>query len=279
MTMTNGGQLDLTEPEAALLATTLVSFADDDPSEAEGVVLRTYYRLDTAESAQAKLTAAGVSWPSDLAAAEPQILNVLKDADERFRLRTVAAAWKVAQADGTIDQREMTTLNRIAGALGIALADGAAYADSDLREIDETGSYHDNPPLSVAAQPVAFTADEATFVLAAEVSFADDDPSDAEVAVIREHCGAEVAASAMARMADAGYSYPDDLAVVRGEALRALGAVSRDHQVRSLAVAWATAEADGTVVADELALMRELCEHYVIGLAEVRQYFRATPEG
>lgn len=269
--------LELTQPEAALLVSALVAFADDDPSEEEGVVLRKYYRFETGESAQAKLNSAGHAYPADLRGLEPQILEVLSQAEESFRLRTVAVAWKLAQADGTVDQQEMRTLNRIADGLGIGLADAASYARSGLREIDETEMYHRNAPPSEGAQPIDFTPDEAGFALAALVSFSDDDPSDAEVAVIREYYGREIAQSAMERMKASGYRYPDDLALTKGAVRRALGTVSRDRQVRALAIAWKTAAADGAVVPQEALAVKDFCEHFVIGLAEVKQYFKATP--
>ena len=56
--------LELTAPEAAVALAALVPFCDDDPSEAEGVVLRKYYRFETAESLQEKLSAAGYNYPA-----------------------------------------------------------------------------------------------------------------------------------------------------------------------------------------------------------------------
>jgi len=149
------------EAEAALMLSTLVAFSDDNPSEAEGVILRTYYRHETAEGVQKKLDSAGYLYPRDIRELQPVILEELKKADRTFQLRTIAVSLLLARADGTIAPEEISLLQECAGALGIGLAEAQEYAESGLHEIDETGAYHKNPEPEPARARLALSVAEA----------------------------------------------------------------------------------------------------------------------
>lgn len=259
------------------MLSTLVAFSDDDPSEEEGIILRKYYRHETAESAQEKLETAGYLYPNDLEGLKPTIRQELIKSDTNFQLRTIAVALLLAEADGTIDQSEIALLNEFAGAMEISLADARQFAKTGLQEIDETGMYHKNAPPAAGTDRMDLSVAEATVLLATAVSFADDDPTDAEAAVIREHFAAETVERAMEKMAAAGLRYPDDLALAKPSIMEALDQFNRQNQLKALAVAYKTAAADGTVDSSELVLIQEFCERYVIGMAEVKQFFKASP--
>lgn len=271
-------EISFTEAEAALMLSTLVAFSDDNPSESEGVVLRKYYRHETAESAQNKLEEAGYLYPNDLNDLIPTILEDLKNSDEGFQLRTIAVALLLAEADGSIDGNEIAMLNTFAGELGISLADARIYADTSLKEIDETGKYHVTEAAPEVRETLDLSVAEATVLLAGIISFADDDPSDAEAAVIREHFSETIVASALKKMEEAGYRYPDDLAATAPSISATLDQFNRANQLKALAVAYQTASADGTVDREETKLINDLCERYLIGPAEVKQYFSANPQ-
>lgn len=271
--------IDFTAPEAALLLGALVALADDDPSDAEGVVLRRYYRHETAESAQRKLAAAGFQYPADLAPLEPDLLAALAKADEDFRLRTLAVAYELARADGVVDPAELRVLARLAAQLQSSLADADRLIAQGIPEIDERGDYKRG--LSTPPRPVRVELEWhlAAALLAGLIAFADDDPSEREAAVIREHFGEQRMTRAIAEMEAEGLAYPRDLEQLMPSIIDALDHLKRDCQLWALAVAYATAEADGAVDAAEEAIIRNLCERFFIGYGEVREYFQASPVG
>ena len=270
-------EIQFTEAEAALMLSTLVAFSDDNPSESEGVVLRKYYRHETAENAQTKLEAAGYLYPNDLNDLIPTITEELKKADETFQRRTIAVALLLAEADGQIDANEIAMLNTFAGELGISLADARIFADTALTEIDETGRYHSSKEVSATHDTIDLSLGEATVLLAGIVSFADDDPSEAEAAVIRDHFSESIVAAALKKMEAAGYRYPDDLSDTAPSISATLDQFNRQNQLRALAIAYQTAAADGSVDPEETKPIYDLCERYLIGPAEVKQFFSASP--
>lgn len=269
----------MTQPEAAVALATLVAFSDDDPSEAEGIVLRKYFRYRTAESLQKKLDAHGLRYPSDLSSLEPTVLSVLKEADRPFRLRTLAVALLLAMADDNVNQDEMRALGRYAAALELSLAEVNETAQRGLHEVDETVGEDSvaleiEPPVSVR-----LSSEQAAIALCTMVAFADDEPTDAEAAVIRENFEEDDVRRVRAKVEAEGLSYPADLPRVDSSVRAGLARASRDYQIELLAIAYKTALADGTADASEIALITSYCEQLMIGLGEVKQYFRATPDG
>ena len=268
--------LQFEEPEAALALSTLVAFADDDPSEAEGVVMRKYYLHQTAEAVQKKLDEGGYLYPGDLNATEEFFLPVLREAPAPFRLRTIAVALELARADGRIDQDEMKLLNYYAGALGVSLAEAEAFAASDLRELDESRGYYDLPEVTPAAERIALSEEEAGIALCMMAAFADDDPSEAETGVVREYYSPSDAEGLKRRLEEAGREFPGDVASLKDSILETLGRLGRERQLRALAIARKAASADGRLDPAERQVIRGFCEELVIGEAELRNYFKTS---
>jgi tellurite resistance protein len=276
------GSLDLTAPEAAVALAALVSFSDDEPSEAEGVVLRRFYRYTTAESLQGKLAAAGYKYPTDLPEAEETIVRAIGDAPHEFKVRTLAVAWLLALADGHADQSELRLLCRYAEAMSVSLAEVRHLADSGIHEVDETtedevqaATLHAPAPRPAGTTP-ALNPDAAGVLLACWVGFSDDDPSDAEAAVVREHFGPDLVEGTLQDLTDWGFPYPESLPQFRVSIATALSRLNRDEQTRMLAIALRVAEADGQVKTQEEAILKEYCEELSIGIAELRTYFKTS---
>lgn len=272
--------LEITAPEAAVALAALVSFSDDDPSEAEGVILRKYYRYKTAESLQAKLSAAGYSYPTDLPDAEQTIVRALGSAAPEFRLRSLAVAWLLALADGDVDHNELRLLSRYADAVGVALSDVRSLAESGLTEIDERTEDELHAGVPERGSPRSLpelTADQAGITLVCEVAFADDNPSDAEAAVLRDHYRASDVETFIGMIDASGYPYPEALPDLRPAVLVAMRRLSRDEQLRLLAIARLAAGADGQVIPEEHDILKGYCEEFGLGMAEVEAYFRSDP--
>ena len=271
--------LELSPAEAAVALAALVSFADDDPSEAEGAILRRYYRHATAEQLQRKLDQAGITYPSELPSIEEPMLKSLGESPVDFRTRTIAVAWLLAQADGVVDQAEIKLLAAYATALDVALTQARAMADAGMQEVDET---HDETAASTTTAPIApppsLQVTEAAAALAAWVGFADDDPSDDEAAVMREYFTRDEVESLQKTMKDAGLSWPGSLPLLEGGILHALSVFSRQEQLRALAIAYKVASADGDEEPGEVAILGRFCEELGIGMAEVTAFFSASPE-
>jgi uncharacterized tellurite resistance protein B-like protein len=274
--------LELTAPEAAVALAAMVSFADDNPSEPEGTVLRRYYRHATAEQLQRKLDAAGITYPGELSSIEDVVLRTLGESPPEFRLRTIAAGWLLAQADGEIDQSEVRLLARYAEALGVSLTDSRNLAAAGMAEVDEM---HDelavasdtSSPAVPPEQLPTLSAPQAGAALAAWVGFADDDPSEEEAAVVREFYDAEDFSALTATMEKAGLVWPDSLPELEQPILHSLAAFARNEQLRVLAIAYRVATADGEKDPGEIAIVRRFCEELGIGLVEVEEFFKSTP--
>jgi tellurite resistance protein len=267
-----------TEAEAALMLVTLVAFADDNPSPEEGVLLRKYFLLETAESVQKKLTEAGYNYPDDLTDVEQYFLPVLQNAQKSFQLRTMAVALQIADADGETDFDEIAMLNRYSFALALSLGEAEKYARESLREIDERRDYDNSLPAGEEKGNILLTLEEAGVALAALVGFADDDPSEKEIGVIRNQFNMEVVLNLPTKMEQYGYQYPDDLPLLRDKIQETLGKAGRDFQLKILGIAYKVASADGVLDPRELELIKGFCEEFLIGFREVKEYFMATPE-
>jgi tellurite resistance protein len=273
-------QIELTASEAAVGLAALVSFADDEPSEAEGVVLRKYYRHATAESFQSKLSAAGVAYPSDLRALEDPIVSALRGAPPEFRLRTIAVSLALALADGQADQEEMKLLGRAAAALEVEMGEAQAALASGIPELDETVPEESATGIAVEVNPVPdsleLTFSEAGIALSAWVGFSDDDPSDEETAIIREYFGVEKVTNFLRKLEEMGLDYPTALSYLDGPIMWTLTHAARSEQLRSLSIAYAVARADGEEEPEEMAIITRYCEELGIGLGELREYFKTS---
>ncbi|MFP4378240.1 MAG: TerB family tellurite resistance protein [Spirochaetales bacterium] len=272
--------IDLTPSEAAVGLAALVSFADDEPSEAEGVVLRKYYRHATAESFQFKLEAAGIAYPSDLRRLEEPIVAALKSGPAEFRLRTTAVSLALALADGRADQQEMALLTRVAAALEVEMSEAQAALTAGIPELDETVNEESAAGVAVETNPVPdsleLTFSEAGIALAAWVGFSDDDPSDEETAIIREHFGVQKVTDFLSKLEAMGLDYPTALSYLDKAIMWTLTRAARSEQLRSLSIAYAVANADGEEEPEEMTIINRYCEEFGIGLGELREYFKTS---
>ena len=269
---------EITAPEAGILFSALLSFSDDEVSDQEGTVLRKYYRYTTAEQLQQKMEQAGFDYPGDLGKLETKIIDVLKSADREFRVRTLAVGLELAKSDGNYDQREMALLQKYADALGVSLGEAGEYARTSLSEVDENETYIAGVE-TFTYEPLPLTIREAAIALCTLVAFSDDDPSDSEAGVLREYFNEDDVSSVQSKFTHAGKTYPDDILTTIKDIIKAFKSVDRESQVKYLAIAYKTAEADGTVDPKELEILKEVCEELYIGLGELKQYFKAAPAG
>ena len=267
--------LELSQAEAGILFSALLSFSDDELSEEEGIVMRKYYRYETAEILENKMKGAGYRYPEDLEALEPRIIEVLKGSDRIFQLRTLAIGIELAMADGNYDAKEMAFLQRYGDELGISLGEARAFGRSYLVEIDENEKYCDALDMGVLHEVLNLTINEAGIALCALVAFSDDDPSEAEVAVMREYFVEADVEGLQKKMTASARIYPDDLGTLEGDILSALSAAQRGVQVKMLSIAYKVAGADGVLEAAELYPLERLCEELAIGIRELGDYFKA----
>lgn len=271
-------KIELTGPEAGIALSTLVAFSDDNPTVEELAVMRKYYKFEDAESFQNKLTAVGYKFPNDLSGIEPKVLETLKKQDKDFQLRTIAVALVLAHSDGVFDQNEMNMLNKFCSGLELSLHEADLFSKSRLKEIDEVTGYsdfkEDNTEIVFTAD-IEFTVEEAGAALSILVGLSDDDPSDEEAGVMREYFSVPVVSSLMGKLADSGIEYPDGLIKTKNIIFTVLSRTERDLQKRYLAIAYKVAGADGVYDEAELSLIQEYCEEYGIGMAELKDYFKA----
>ncbi len=271
--------INLTGPEAGIALSTLVAFADDNPSVEEAAVIRKYYKYEDAESFQNKVDLAGLAFPKDLPELEPVIMSTLKDQDKNFQLRTLAVALVLAHSDGVFDQHEMNTLNKFCFGLGFSLHDADLFSKNRLKEIDEVTGYNDfrnaDSVNDISNLNIDLTLEEAAAALAILVGLSDDDPSDEEAAVLREYFSVQIISSLMGKIVDSGHKYPEDLDRTKLSIFKALGRADRDLQKKYLAIAYKVAGADGVYDDSELELIEEYCIEYGIGMVELKDYFKA----
>lgn len=266
-----------TGPEAAIALSTLVSFADDDPSDVEGAIMRKYYRYEDAASFEKKMKQSGFSYPGDIKKMEPAFIEALQAEDIQFRRRTLAVAYLLAMADGTIDQEEMRLLSYYGEKLEVSLGEARSFADHQLKELDEVSGYHDVLDYK-QRNDIDFTDTEAALALAMMTAFADDDPTEEEVAVIRDFFNQEEVAAFQKKVEKAGYDFPREIGLVKPFILQAFLKCDRNTQLKYLAIAYKTALADGSFDPEEIELLREVSSHFFIGLGEIEDFFKAVPE-
>lgn len=263
--------LKLDGPQAGLLLAASVSLADDEPSPAEIAVLKKYFLPETAVSLESRFAEARVEWPRDREILEPAILSRLKEATAAFRARSLAVALQVSEADGRVDQGEMRLLARYADELGLSLSDAERYRKASLREVESASGYGGfaEPDPSRLPLDVELGPREAIAALAALVAAADDDPSEAEAALLRDYCSAADFESLAAKMMSAGGAWPGGLGRLRSSIVAGLRSMSRARQLAAMTLAYRTATADGALDPAEAALLKGLCVELQIGFGEL----------
>jgi len=266
--------LELTPPEAGLLLNALISLSDDDPSDEEAIVLRQYYKKETAQSAQDKIEEAGLAFPGDLIKLEPEILEVLKGAEKPFQRRTLAVGLRLAEADGTVDQNEFAMLNQYCAAMGTTLAETSLFASKYLKEIDEVSDYDVviDEEERLVPEDLDLSPQEAGVAITTLVAFSDDDPTEEEVAVVREHFGKSVVESLMNKLAEQNLRFPEDLDLCDDFIFKGMAKASREEQTRILSAAYKAAKADGIIKPEERQVIRKFADEFLIGEGELKFY-------
>lgn len=128
-------EVRLSLEEAGVAFSALVAFRHDDLTDAEAVVMRKYYRLEDATGLQDKLEAAGKAYPSALPEVESAVVRTLAFGSREYRLRTLAIALELAEADGTIDEGEIKLIQDYGKRFGIAMYEIMHYKKKRLREV------------------------------------------------------------------------------------------------------------------------------------------------
>jgi tellurite resistance protein len=128
-------EVQLSLAEAAVALSALVAFRDDDLSDAEAVVMRKYFSLDEATGLQQKLESAGKAYPDALPAIQESVMRALSFGSREFRVRTLAIALELAEADGTIDEAEIKLVQEFGKRFGIAMYEIMHYKRKRLREV------------------------------------------------------------------------------------------------------------------------------------------------
>lgn len=270
-------KIKLTGPEAGIALSTLVAFSDDNPSVEEVAVMRKYYKFEDVESFQGKVDAGGFSFPEDFSSLEPIILETLKSQEKDFKLRALAVALVLAHSDGIFDQNEMIVLNKFCLGLELSLSDADQFSRDRLKEIDEVTGYNDFKKIDnlLSNLEIEFTPEEAGAALAILVGLSDDDPSDEEAAVMREYFSVQVVSSLMSKIKDSGNMYPEALISTKKSLFKSLRRTDINTQKKYLAIAYKVAGADGVIDEAELELLQEYCIEYGIGIAELKDFFKA----
>jgi tellurite resistance protein len=263
---------DLSAPEAALALSMMVGFTDDVMLEEEAEAVRAYYRIETAESLEKKLESAGIGFPRQLKEIEVPVLEILKEESEDFRLRTIAVAQIIAQADGTTSHEELSLIAHFAGELGVSLSDADRFSRLRLVEIDERGDYyHYLDPEEEVEIDIDLSPGECSLLVSTIIGFSDGELSEAEEAVVRDHFTESTVSYLTEKLKSAGLSYPGDVDKFSGLVPDLLSGFSRPSQMRALAVAWKTASADG-LCEEESLLLNAWCEELGIGIKEVEAF-------
>ncbi len=267
--------IGMTEPEAGLILTAVISLADDNPSDEEVIVLRKFYKSETVDSLEKKINEAGLKYPENLMELEIEALNVLADAESAFIKRTLAVCLRVAEADGTVDQDEFNLLNKYCDRFDLTVYELEQYSKKKLKELDETRGYTDTEDLSESEIPlnIELSQGEAGIALATWLAFSDDNPSDEEMSVIREYFTETDVEGLVNKIESFNAVFPDAVPRLEESVKKAFKKLSRDEQLKMLSIAYRTAYADGVLAPEEHQILSGFCEEFVIGEGELRNYF------
>lgn len=262
--------LELTKEEAAIVLSALVAFEDDVVTDVEAGIMRKYYTMEDADSLAEKLRSRNLEYPTGLAQVENDALATLSSQALGFRLRTIAIGYRLARADGTVNELEFERLDEYARALGVSYESAKEYGKHHLREVDPANK--DNWVDVDEASEVQLSLSEAGVAFSALVAFRDDDLSDAEAVVMRKYYRLSDAEGLQQKLEAVGKAYPSALSDVEPAVMRALSFGSRTFQLRTLAVALELAEADGTIDEAEIKLVQDYGKKLGIAMYEIMHY-------
>jgi tellurite resistance protein len=123
---------------------------------------------------------------------------------------------------------------------------------------------------------VILTPREAGVLLAARTAFSDGDCTADEALAIKKFYGGGILPALEKKLSSAGLRYPEDLGEMDPLITAGLLKGSRNEQLRAMAVAMETAQADGTIDREELSLLARYCTLADLTLAEAALYRQST---
>ena len=124
--------IELTVEEAGAALAILVGLSDDDPSDEEAAVMREYFSVQVISSLMAKVTDSGNKYPEDLLSTKDSIFTALRQADSDIQKKYLAIAYKVAGADGVVDEAELTLIQEYCVEYGIGVVELKDYFKADI---------------------------------------------------------------------------------------------------------------------------------------------------
>jgi len=124
--------IEFTAEEAGAALAILVGLSDDDPSEEEASVMREYFSVPLVSSLMSKVTDSGYKYPEGLVSTKESIFKTLRQVDRDLQKKYLAIAYKVAGADGVIDDAELTLLQDYCMEYGIGMVELKDYFKADI---------------------------------------------------------------------------------------------------------------------------------------------------
>lgn len=125
-------EIEFTADEAGAALAILVGLSDDDPSDEEASVMREYFSVPLVSSLMSKVTDSGYKYPEGLVSTKEIIFKTLRQADRDLQKKYLAIAYKVAGADGVIDEAELTLLQDYCMEYGIGMVELKDYFKADI---------------------------------------------------------------------------------------------------------------------------------------------------
>ncbi len=124
--------INLTVEEAGAALAILVGLSDDDPSDEEAAVMREYFSVQVISSLMSKVSDSGNKYPEDLENTKDSIFTALRQADSDIQKKYLAIAYKVAAADGFVDEAELTLIQEYCVEYGIGVVELKDYFKADI---------------------------------------------------------------------------------------------------------------------------------------------------
>ena len=124
--------IEFTVEEAGAALSILVGLSDDDPSDEEAAVMREYFSVQVVSSLMAKVTDSGNKYPEALKSTKESLFKTLRQADSDIQKKYLAIAYKVAGADGVVDDAELTLIQEYCVEYGIGIVELKDYFKADI---------------------------------------------------------------------------------------------------------------------------------------------------
>ena len=124
--------IEFTAEEAGAALAILVGLSDDDPSDEEAAVMREYFSVQVISSLMAKVTDSGNKYPEALKSTKESLFRTLRKTDSDIQKKYLAIAYKVAGADGVIDEAELDLIQEYCLEYGIGIVELKDYFKADI---------------------------------------------------------------------------------------------------------------------------------------------------